>query len=135
MACGSAYTLRVACFVISPLFIGGLIYLLGRKSRVLFINLLHLPYLPKASLIGCYQVPDFLWLFALINLLSLIWHTNTTAFITWTLAVVLLALLSEFAQRSKLISGAFDWLDIISYGLAFGSAVTLHFKTSKTHIA
>ena len=65
-----------------------------------------------------YQLPDFLWLFSFLNLITIIWKFNTVSYL-YLVALLLLAILLEVFQKWKVIAGTFDWLDILAYLIAF----------------
>lgn len=117
------------------LLVGGLIYVLFRTdSLVMFqwfkklgiidvVNYLRnytLPisiYLPEWVL---YSLPDGLWILSYQFLMLYIWKGNIskTNFI-WLILLPMIAILSEIGQLFGVISGIFDWADILCYLIGF----------------
>lgn len=66
-----------------------------------------------------YNLPDGLWLYALLHTLNLVWHEyGSIEWFIWLGIAVLLAISAEFFQEIQLISGTFDWRDIGAYIIA-----------------
>lgn len=104
--------------ILLPLFIGVSIYSLFRG--VPFLN--SFPLLNKENyssflLSFClFNLPDGLWLYALLSSLYFIWkNENTIIKYSWLLTVILLSILSECLQLEKVITGTFDYFDILIY--------------------
>lgn len=65
-----------------------------------------------------YTLPDFLWLFALLQTMRLIWHTEKWVWF-WLFLCTFLSIGSEVLQLAGDIPGTFDHIDIAAYLLAF----------------
>ncbi|MDR2224080.1 MAG: hypothetical protein LBE34_15295 [Flavobacteriaceae bacterium] len=96
-------------FVGIPIFIGTLIYVLSRDSSVYFIRFLHLdivtvelPYWIK------YNLPDGLWAFAFVSLLTIVWKGEySREYHIWLSLVICIAVFLE------VFYGTFDWYDLL----------------------
>jgi hypothetical protein len=108
--------------VILPIIIGLSIYAFWREIN--FIDPTHkvFPLFPASHIPPCikYNLPDGLWLFALISALFFLWvGDNSRRPITfWIITVVFFSFLTEIFQAFKIIPGTFDWADIITYSFA-----------------
>lgn len=65
-----------------------------------------------------YTLPDFLWLFALLQSMRLIWQAEKRIWF-WLILCTLLSIGSETLQLHGYIPGTFDYLDITAYFIAF----------------
>ncbi len=118
-------------FVLFPIIMGGLIYVLFRSDKLLMfrwfkiigINQLVI-FLRNTAFIKAtivpnwikYSLPDGLWVFSYVSLMILIWGceiSKTTAF--WIFIIPAIAILSEFGQLFKIVPGTFDFNDIAVY--------------------
>lgn len=121
--------------IIMPILLGGFIYSFNRQVPPLFLSVLdihqskRIPVSPWA-----HNLPDFLWLFALLNALGIIWSGNFRMYFRWTIAAFLGALYTEFAQKIQLISGTYDIWDTYSYIIAFILSLFIFHRLSNTHI-
>lgn len=99
--------------VIAPLFVGLGIYFI-RQSEVLPFKeaLLHI------TTTILYVLPDFLWLYALLHSMSLIWQADKRVWF-WLILCTILSIGSEIFQLHGYIPGTFDYLDITAYLMAF----------------
>lgn len=63
-----------------------------------------------------YSLPDGIWIFSYVTMILLIWNyrINKESFF-WILVVPIIAVMSEFLQLYNVVSGTFDYLDIIFY--------------------
>lgn len=63
-----------------------------------------------------YSLPDGLWIFSYISLMLYIWQ-NSISFknISWILIIPILAIGSEIGQLLGLVSGTFDFADLVFY--------------------
>lgn len=107
--------------VVFPLITGILIYALLRHIYLIdpsgeYFPMIYYPHCPDWIK---YNVPDGLWLYAFLSMLSSIWNrTFSLSFIIWCIAAILSSYLSEFAQIVYLLPGTFDWKDIIAYTIS-----------------
>jgi hypothetical protein len=75
------------------------------------------------------QAPDFLWMYASMSGVWLIWKNNLKELRIYQVIMLLLAILLEVCQRFKIVPGTFDWYDIAAYFLAFILNLTIiHFN-------
>jgi hypothetical protein len=106
--------------VLLPIFLGIIIYALWRglycidpTERVFPIYAEHPPNWIM------YNLPDGLWLYALLATLILIWKRDLSrAFYLWLIFTIILSFLSELFQALHLIKGTFDWKDLLAYYFA-----------------
>lgn len=118
---------------LTSLILGGMIYILFRSNSLLMFdwfeqfgildfivksrNLIN----PKTHLVPrwiLYSAPDGLWLFSYICFMFVIWKNSvTTKNIIWIILLPIYAFYTEFGQFFGFISGTFDLLDLIAYGL------------------
>ena len=116
---------------IGTLLLGGLIYILFRSSSLLMfdwcnkiglsnsINSLRdytNPIVKEIPHWFLYSLPDGLWIFSYISLILYIWQ-NSVSFknISWILIIPILAIGSEIGQLLGLVSGTFDFADLVFY--------------------
>lgn len=66
-----------------------------------------------------YQIPDFLWMYASMNFLGLIWKNNSRQLKFYQVFMLFLACTLEIFQKLNYIPGTFDLKDIATYFLAF----------------
>jgi hypothetical protein len=93
----------VLLFVISPLFLGILVYALEESA-------------PISAIVRNF-LPDYLWAFALISAFSIIWN-NKVPYYWW--AILALSFAGwEYGQDIGLLSGTGDPIDLIAYGLGW----------------
>ena len=66
-----------------------------------------------------YNLPDGLWLYAVLATITLIWKRDLSrTFHLWLASTILLTFLTEFFQATHFIKGTFDWKDLLAYSLA-----------------
>ncbi len=118
--------------VILPMFLGGVIYLLFRGLDIIDPEHRFLPLLQtKGPNWLLYNLPDGLWLYALIYALSIIWqHSPPKILVGWLLFVIALSYMSEMLQALDVIPGTFDWADLVFYT---GAVLIFFFVNLKTH--
>lgn len=115
---------------LSPLILGGLIYIAFRSQNLkmfTWFNNVGLDKLILAIRISTvtrinfpkwvvYNLPDGLWICSAILINAVIWNSKiNTRNLIWYLTIPLIAILAEFFQRFNLISGTYDFLDLIFY--------------------
>jgi hypothetical protein len=121
---------HIISFVIIPVFLGGLIYLLTRPDSLLMFDWLNKIGLAENIAIIrselrindllqnwiIYNSPAWIWTFSLTVLLGTIWNykINKDSLII-LLIPSLLGVLSEIYQKTKLINGTFDFIDLFLY--------------------
>ncbi len=82
-----------------------------------------------------YNVPDGLWLYAFLSMLSLIWNRTFSLYlIIWCNAAILSSYLSEFAQMANLLPGTFDWKDIIAYTISTIFFLLINYRRLKIYL-
>jgi hypothetical protein len=125
-------------YVLLPIFIGGLIYIVSRsKSLKMFdwfekINLSNevriiRDYFSNVELPNwiIYNLPDFLWVFSFTSLLFIIWNKKIEKEnVFYLLFPMGIGVLSEFGQLFSIINGTFDKVDIIFY--VFGGLSSIY---------
>lgn len=114
--------------------IGTGIYWLFRGIAIVDVR----PFIPLprhnwlASVI-LYNLPDGLWLYALLTGLRLVWKEHLfSRGLAWLMAVICGSVGSEIAQHFHLIPGTFDLLDIGAY-LVFSLLFILRYRVFITH--
>lgn len=66
-----------------------------------------------------YNLPDALWLYALLSTLYFIWDSKSfRQFLSWSLLAITASFLSEALQACHFIRGTYDWNDLAAYGIA-----------------
>jgi len=126
------------CFILIPLIIGIVVYLLFRKPTYQLIfwisadgksELLNRVNLSDTAIPDWikYNLPDGLWIFSLT--FSVLWlvdfDTRMRKSFVMVMSVLFFGLLFEFLQSSDIISGTFDWWDIIAYFIGFLSPILI----------
>lgn len=121
---------RISISVLLPLVAGASIYVYARPHRTVFMDWFGFEKRYQAGLIPeiASNLPDFLWLFSLCNLFGIIWHSQFRHVIAWSLLAFVLAVGSEFAQKSRVIPGTYDPADIASYMLALLVSPFIHIQ-------
>jgi hypothetical protein len=118
---------RIIFQVITPLLIGGLIYIFFRADSLLMFRWFDTLGLTKI-ISSCRQftvghfhlptwilfsLPDALWIFAFINLMLLIWQDRFSInSIFWLLIAPTIGIFSEVGQVVHIIPGTFDIIDL-----------------------
>lgn len=109
--------------IIAPLLLGIILYGLFRGIPFLKWSPLFLP--SKRFSFFIYNLPDALWLYALISSLRAIWGEKLfSSGRFWFSFTLILSIGSEIAQYFRLIPGTFDIRDIIIYLATFLLFVT-----------
>lgn len=76
-----------------------------------------------------YSLPDGLWIFSYVCLMMYIWNFKINAHsLFWISIIPFIAIFSEFGQAIYLISGTFDFCDILFYILGFNIPFLLLFN-------
>jgi len=117
--------------VLTPLFLGGLIYILFRTENLVYNNWIQVDFsyfyvLNNIKYGGqlydflpvwfVYSLPDGLWIFSLNSFIILLWNREVTlSLFVWLLAIILLAMCHELLQKFNIIRGTFDIYDMIFY--------------------
>jgi hypothetical protein len=113
--------------VILPLFIGTLIYILFRPLHQIFWGLLNIPPIEAVNKFAIsninlpswfiYNLPNGLWLFSFIKTISFLKYSSKSNLL---LSIpILISVLYEIGQFTKLLPGTFDITDITTC-LTFG---------------
>lgn len=114
--------LNVFLHVILPILVGILIYILWRGLN--FIDPIQknfpLIYTKDIPAWVIFNLPDGLWLYALLSTITIIWdYKQSLHHFMWIILAVCLSLFSEVLQAYHCILGTFDIKDIIAYLIAF----------------
>ena len=129
-----------------PLTVGGCIYLLFRSRSLLMFEwweTLHLmPFISNMrDAVGTwgstwpswalYSLPDGTWLYAYIVFYRWIWMNHSQRWMWFWLSLGLMGSVGlELAQGCQWVSGTFDWVDMLFYGLAIGGAFKANLPVS-----
>lgn len=129
--------LRIITFLF-PVILGGIIYIIFRTERLVMFR--WFDYLNLSNEITIiqnlrevfsfpgwfvYSLPDGLWVFSYTSISLEIWkHSITKQNIFWIFGIPAIAVSSEFLQLFKLISGTFDFIDILFY--VFGVIISYY---------
>jgi len=121
---------HIILFVLTPIIFGGLIYLLTRPDSLLIFDWLNKIGLAENIAIIrsklrisdllqnwiIYNSPAWIWTFSLTVLLGVIWNykINKDSLIILLLPSFL-GVLSEIFQKTGLINGTFDFIDLFLY--------------------
>lgn len=101
----------VFLFVLTPLLLGTLVYLLAETISI-------------SSVIRHY-LPDFLWAFSLISALYIIWN-GRVPFYWWVILAIVFAGW-EYGQYKGFVQGTGDPMDLIAYALGWlASRIFIH---------
>jgi hypothetical protein len=107
--------------VLLPLFCGILLYWAARPSVLAFKfcpnlqPLLLVKYLPVWVV---YNLPDGLWSYSFMSFTLILWQNNRSIYAYfWLILAFSLGILLEIGQYFHILSGTFDGLDILVYGL------------------
>lgn len=105
--------------ILVPLILGTCIYAIARPESTIVLSGRGMTKAFKLPSWVIYNLPDGLWLFSLLNCLYLIWHRNSSRTkLIWIMSAFLLAVLTEVFQKYHIITGTFDYVDILAYCLA-----------------
>jgi hypothetical protein len=118
---------------IATLVFGTLIYMAFRCENLIVFSWLDKLYLTKAvyqlrfytdtlNIIlpnwFLFSLPDGLWVFSYVSFILYIWNNKLNSQnIFWILFIPFIAIVLEFGQYFKIISGTFDLNDLIFYSL------------------
>ncbi len=113
--------------IILPLFLGGIIYLIWGVENIRLVDyLLHWDFLYQIRISlqavhlpnwVIYNLPDGLWLFALLQTLALVWNGEKDK-IMWMIVGTAMAIVHEVGQWADTFQGTFDFLDLMVYGIS-----------------
>lgn len=122
-------------YSISPLLIGGLIYISFRVESLRMFSWFNSISLSEVIIrIRNYtlnydflipdwvkfSLPDGLWLFSFTSLTLITWKSEiNSSNLFWLIGLPIIALLSEIGQSISIIPGTFDWIDIAMYLFGF----------------
>jgi hypothetical protein len=120
--------------VISSLVLGLIIYLAFREG--LIINKLIDIKLFRNDFLGfsfpdwfIYSLPDGLWMFSLVLLIITYWDFNLNkSCIIWITISYLAGIMFEISQKTTLIKGTFDYIDLIFMTVASIFPILLTYK-------
>jgi len=136
-------TKQIILKVLLPLLIGGMIYILFRQDNLkMFDWLNYLGLEPVIKFLRAnitlelpdwiiYSLPDGIWIFALMNLMIILWkgEINSRNFI-WLMMPFSFAVLNEIGQGLGFVTGTFSYPDLLFY-LIGGIIPLLSIKESK----
>ena len=115
----------IIIYILLPLFLGTSVYLFLRVDQTFGENLIKWNYQPTLSILNYSwfiilvgSLPDFLWLFALLNLFCFIWEEVEKIPTFFKILLYTLPILSEVFQYFNIIQGTGDYFDILAYLLA-----------------
>jgi len=121
---------HIILFVLTPIIIGGLIYLLTRSDSLLMFDWLKKIGLAENITIIrsklrindllqnwiIYNSPAWIWTFSLTVLLGIIWNYKINKeSLTILLIPSFLGVLSEILQQTEIINGTYDFIDLFLY--------------------
>jgi len=113
--------LKTLLHTIVPILFGTIIYALWRGLHFIDATEKYFPLLSSAKLPDWlqYNLPDGLWLYALLSAITLVWKGNSSKhFFAWMLLAIILSYLTEVFQALHFIPGTFDWKDLVAYSFA-----------------
>jgi hypothetical protein len=134
--------------VLSPITVGGLIYIRWRDSNLVMFKWFRA--LGLDAVIGClragadapsggwpfwmvYSLPDGLWVYALTALMIFLWRDARSPIkLVWLSLGLLLGAGSELGQLARVVPGSFDLVDLFVCLLA--AAAALVFTSRKFHV-
>ena len=128
----------LSCF---SLFFGGAVYLLYRENVIIsdfveqFIDLSRIRALrpfPKSIFINGYLC-DFLWMFSFTSSFTFLFYEERRKWLAYTFTF-LCGVFWEIAQLKSLVSGVFDFLDVLTYLTAVFSVVLIDKKLKEKKI-
>ena len=121
---------HIIIFVLTPIILGGLIYLLTRPDSLLMFDWLHKIGLSENIAIIraelrindfvqnwiIYNSPAWIWTFSLTVLIGIIWNYKINKdSLSFLLIPSFLGMLSEIFQKTELLNGTFDFIDLFLY--------------------
>ena len=121
---------KIIIHVITPIIIGGFIYILFREENLLMFS--WFMSIGLDNLINdfrdvvilqnqipdwvTYSLPDGIWIYSLTSLMLIIWSRDLSKFkYLWLLIGPTIAITLEFGQLLNIFSGTFDSLDLLFY--------------------
>ena len=128
----------LSCF---SLFLGGAVYLLYRENVIIsifveqFIDLSRIRALrpfPESIFINGYLC-DYLWMFSFTSSFAFLFYEERRKWLAYTFNF-LCGVFWEIAQLKSLVSGAFDFLDVLTYLTAVFSVVLIDKKLKEKKI-
>lgn len=140
---------RIALILgIANCLLGGVIYILLRSKCIIFLSWLDAigatPVVDRLRLYtyGCisnefilFSLPDGLWLLSYILIMGYVWHMDIRRTALFVMPLAAFAIGCEILQRVGLVSGTFDWNDILAYCIAitigFAILIILNKQTIK----
>jgi len=113
--------------IIFPLFVGGMIYILFRNENLLMFRwfefwglndlILNIRRLVNGIQLFewvLYSLPNGLWIYSLISFMIILWNKKINLDnILWFIIIISLGIFWEICQGIEIISGTFDWIDLI----------------------
>jgi hypothetical protein len=118
-------------FVLLPILIGGLIYILFRSDKLLMFYwfktigigqpirfLRNTDFIKNSNVPNWikYSLPDGLWIFSYVSSMILIWNYKISKIsVIWIFILPVIAVSSEFGQLFKVVPGTFDINDLAIY--------------------
>ena len=128
--------------ILFPLIISSSVYIFLGTGNQHFFFWLHIHSLHLSCRVPSFiknNLPDGLWLYAFIKTLEMIWKKHSEiAMYGWFGIATLLAVLSEFLQKWKIIPGTFDMDDMLIYQIVFVICLLQnafnHILTPKTNL-
>lgn len=129
------YLMHILVRVMIPLIIGGIIYILFGDESIRLVNwsmeidaLAYLRNQCSSESIPewlIFNIPDGIWLFALLQFIDIVWSGEEGSHI-WIALSVLLAIGHELGQLASIFSGTFDVLDLLLYGIVAICSILLN---------
>jgi hypothetical protein len=110
-----------------PLLVGVLLYVFGRSIQPMFTSIFSLEtthfIIPFSG-----WLPDYLWCFSLLAMLSLIWNGWKNIPALWIVSVMIMITSTEYFQYKHWIVGTGDWYDVVAYQLALLTHILINRK-------
>jgi len=112
--------MKIVLHVLMPISIGIIIYMFFRGIPLIDPHGNIFPiWTIKIPELVMYNIPDGLWLYALLFCISMIWaHEKSNSHYGWLTIILILSITSEYLQKWGLIPGTFDLQDIYAYLMA-----------------
>ena len=121
---------RLSLLIFLPITIGTGIYALARPEGTVLNVVFRHRYIHLPNWISC-NLPDGLWLFALLNTYQVIWDKSSFfPKLFWSTGTTALAIATEYLQAFHFIRGTFDLMDILSYEVAFLASTCIFLTTN-----
>lgn len=80
-----------------------------------------------------YSLPDGLWMFSYCLFIGQIWNYNIKKCLLFLSILPIYAVSNEIMQYFHLVSGTFDWMDLLAFLIAFTLSV-LYIKRFKVEV-